>query len=349
LKGLRVFSAFYLSYLLVVIYSVMCLQTKIYRRNFSWEIFFSSLVIALLFFLAFYVGYKAGSRFFKLPVLIAFLLLSPSQGMVGVLIVLFVILAIEILGVSLVRISKLFLIAGFLSLALLYLYVGIPLFSSSLRLRLVGPLVVTAYTIVLGLVYLPWDMGKKLPLFGIFVLLFYLSSFKSLVVFILLPLIIFIVEELPFLIVPFFLLLSSFFYPHLAERIGFTFLTFENLVKLSFPLGLFHGKLLMSSNPRWLVAMLFGFVREKVHYTYFFFGQAVADFGVFGTLEALALGYLLRVSEGRRSYFFILSVYIYSLDPGIDSLALLFVLGVLLVEYQNSQLGKYLYSPKSHQ
>jgi len=69
----------------------------------------------------------------------------------------------------------------------------------------------------------------------------------------------------------------------------------------------------------------------SINYTYFFFGQAVADFGIFGVIEAFLLEALLRDSEKTQEAFtLVLSIFIYSLDPGIDALVLLFTLAALI-------------------
>ncbi|WP_367883675.1 hypothetical protein [Thermococcus peptonophilus] len=122
----------------------------------------------------------------------------------------------------------------------------------------------------------------------------------------------------------------------LLVRIGFTFLVFHNLVRISLPWGgYFHGSVLFSEGPRALVSQLFG---ASTHYTYFFFGQAVADFGILGVLEAFLLGVFLRESEKEHETFvFVSSLMIYALDSGIDALILMFIVGALI--FQNLRLN----------
>jgi uncharacterized membrane protein len=58
-------------------------------------------------------------------------------------------------------------------------------------------------------------------------------------------------------------------------------------------------------------------------YTYFLFGQPIADFGILGILEAYLLGVLLRLSNrDLRGNVMVLSLLIYAIETGLDAFLL---------------------------
>lgn len=106
---------------------------------------------------------------------------------------------------------------------------------------------------------------------------------------------------------------------------GFTFLIFHNIVSVSLPFGFFHGKLLLHSDPRWRIAFMF---TPSGRYTYFLFGQPIADFGILGVVEAYLFGSLLRLSEtDKKTASVVLATLIYALESGVDA----FILSMLLL------------------
>jgi hypothetical protein len=111
----------------------------------------------------------------------------------------------------------------------------------------------------------------------------------------------------------------------LLVRMGFTFLIFHNIVSVSLPFGFFHGKLLLHSDPRWRVAFMFTL---NGRYTYFLFGQPIADFEILRVVEAYLFGSLLRLSEtDKKTASVVLATLIYALESGVDA----FILSMLLL------------------
>lgn len=106
---------------------------------------------------------------------------------------------------------------------------------------------------------------------------------------------------------------------------GFTFLIFHNIVSVSLPFGFFHGKLLLHSDPRWRIAFMFTL---SGRYTYFLFGQPIADFEILRVVEAYLFGSLLRLSEtDKKTASVVLATLIYALESGVDA----FILSMLLL------------------
>ncbi len=109
-----------------------------------------------------------------------------------------------------------------------------------------------------------------------------------------------------------------------VSRASFTYWVYETIALNSLPWGLFHGSLLVSTDPRREVARLFG--RGATRYTYFIMGQPVGDFGLLAPLEALAVGVALRDSGEGSSGALALAYLTVAVETGLDPL----VLGVLL-------------------
>ncbi len=109
-----------------------------------------------------------------------------------------------------------------------------------------------------------------------------------------------------------------------VSRASFTYWVYETIALASLPLGMFHGGLLISTDPRCKVARLFG--RGATRYTYFFMGQPVGDFGLLAPLETLAVGVLLRDSGEGSSGALTLAYLTVAVETGLDPL----VLGVAL-------------------
>jgi len=336
------FGLAFFSYILLTLYANYFdrgLREIIYSRGFEPSMVFLGLAFALLFFAAFAMGYLSG---LELPTpIICFLFLvlsfyeSPMAPVVAALLLIAYCLRLNVLK----RFPDVALLLALFVPLLLYFYYGVPLYDRSLRYTLVGPLVLLALLAATGMAYSGVSFRTKTLFLLAYTVVFYASTFRSLVllVYITYSLSIYLThpslkKELGYLGMAFALVVlwMSGGLHALLIRVGFTFLVFNNLVKLSIPWGLFHGTLLLSDNPRHLVAQLFN---ASMNYTYFFFGQAVADFGIFGVVEAFLLGALLRDSEKTPEAFtLVLSVFIYSLDPGIDALVLLFTLAALLFQ-----------------
>jgi len=110
----------------------------------------------------------------------------------------------------------------------------------------------------------------------------------------------------------------------ILHRVAFTYWVYEEISLASLPTGLYGGQLLLSLDPRRRVASLFG--RGTTRYTYFFMGQPVGDFGVFGLVEALLLGFLFGSAGLGATGAMALAFLTVSVETGVDSL----LLGVLL-------------------
>jgi len=112
----------------------------------------------------------------------------------------------------------------------------------------------------------------------------------------------------------------------LLYRPASSYTVYERLFHLGMPLG--NRELLFNPDPTGYVGRLFG---KEIGYTYTLFGQPAYDFGVFGLLEALVLGFALRRSS--RSPFtgtFATTVAVLSLDIGIEGQ---FLVAILLMAY----------------
>jgi len=110
----------------------------------------------------------------------------------------------------------------------------------------------------------------------------------------------------------------------LLHRVAFTYWVYEEIATASLPTGLYGGQLILSLDPRRRVASLFG--RGTTRYTYFFMGQPVGDFGVFGMVETFLLGVLLGSAGSGATGALALAYLTVSIETGVDSL----LVGVLL-------------------
>ncbi len=343
MRGLKIFGLSYFSYLLIALYANYFnpqLRDILYSRGFVPSYLVWGTAMALLFFAVFALGYLSDLPLPPMFIAAVALVVSLYDFPPAFLVVCLLLLAYKLDLDLLRRFSS---VAIALSLAIppiLYVLNGVPLLDPSLRYELVGPLVLLALLGALGMSYSQLPLMWKTVLLGAYTVVFLLGSFRSLValIYIVYLLDVYFTDINPlrhktaiagvlaalFLIV----LWMSGGINVLLIRVGFTFLVFHNLVRLALPFGLFHGMLLFSDNPRYLVGQLFG---TTTHYTYFFFGQAVADFGILGIIEAFFLGILLRRSEDSLdSMTLALSVMVYALDSGIDAMLLLFILAAVL-------------------
>lgn len=125
----------------------------------------------------------------------------------------------------------------------------------------------------------------------------------------------------------------------ILNRSGFTYGVYQDLVQTSLPFGRFHGELILSNNPGILISNLYDYLNPGQSYTSFFFGQPVADFGIFGSLECFLYGLLLKKIEYVKRFKAIgISFSIVIIEIGITGLPL----GVLafcsyLVKIQNEK------------
>jgi len=294
-------------------------------------------VYALVFFAFFALGYMSGIKLPPALLATLFLVLSLRDLFVIPILALLTLLAYRMKLNAPRLFAEYVLLVSLLIPVVLYVVVGVPLIENSLRYKLVAPLVLAAILATIGITYSTISFRWKTFLVGVYMLLFFLGTFRSLILLVYLAYFLdtyfrypqFRRLLLPLSTIPVIVIVAmSGGLEAILIRIGFTFLVFHNLVRLSVPWGLFHGALLFSDNPRAMVASLFG---ASTHYTYFFFGQAIADFGIFGVVEAFFLGMLLRESEKTlESFVVVLSIMLYALDPGIDAFLLLFILGILL-------------------
>ena len=345
MKGLKIFSLAFFFYLSLSVYSNYFdkgLRNVIYSRGFHPSMVVLGVACALLFFGFFVVGYRAG---LKLPgwfYAALLFVISFSEYPFGPVVVAMVLVAAYFLRECFYHILTFYS----LSIALLvplffYVVFGVPFFHRSLRYELVGPLVASAFLGAAGLIYTDAPIKVKTVILALLSIVFVLGTFRSLLLLIYLAYFLDLYLRGTFkgdLRVPLaggiflglLILWMSGGVDAVLIRVGFTFLVFHNIVHLSLPYGIYHGRLLLSGDPRGMIGALFG---TNVHYTYFFFGQAVADFGILGVLEAFLLGLLLRDSEeDPKTSAFVLAMFIYALDPGIDNLILSFVLGATLIK-----------------
>ena len=339
MRGLKIFGLAYFSYLLLALYANYFnpqLRDILYSRGFEPSYLILGTATALLFFAAFALGYLSDLPLPPMFIAAVALVVSLYDFPPAFLVVCLLLLSYKMGLDPLRRFSNIAIALSLATPVLLYALKGIPLLDPSLRYELVGPLVLLALLGALGISYSGLSLRWKTVLLGVYTPIFLLGSFRSLVALIYIAyfLSVYLTGNNPpghrvtlagalaalFLIV---LWMSGGLHA-LIIRVGFTFLVFHNLVRLSMPFGFFHGRLLLSDNPRFMVGQLFG---TTTHYTYFFFGQAVADFGIFGLLEAFFLGLLLRRSEDSpESTALVLSVMVYALDSGVDAMLFLFVL-----------------------
>ncbi|WP_297438045.1 hypothetical protein [Thermococcus sp.] len=345
MKGLKIFSLAFFSYLFLSVYSNYFdggLRDVIYSRGFYPSMVVLGVVYALIFFGFFAVGYRVGLSppgWFYAALLFV---VSFSEYPFGPIVVVMVIVAVYCLKEHFTRVLAIYsILTGLLVPLIFYTVFGVPFFHRGLRYELVGPLVASAFLGAAGLVYTGASLKLKTVVLALLSIIFILGTFRSLLLLIYLAYFLDLYLRGAFrgdlraplaggIFLGVLILWMSGGVDALLVRVGFTFLVFHNIVRLSLPWGIYHGHLLLSGDPRGTVGALFG---TSVHYTYFFFGQAVADFGVVGVLEAFLLGLFLRDSEDDpKTFAFVLAMFIYAMDPGIDNLILSFVLGALLIK-----------------
>jgi len=341
-RGLKIFSLAFFSYLLLSLYANYFdknLREVIYSKGFEPSMVLLGTIFALFFFAVFALGYLSGLRLPTWSLIALFLLLSFYNPPVAPVIALLLIIAYKLGLNPFRRYPEVVIALSLIAPLVLYARFGVPLFDKELRYTLVGPLVLLAILAAVGLSYSTLPLKWKTLLLGAYSMIFFAGTFRSLVLLVYLAYFFSVYFQYPqrkreLAILSAFLLAVILWMSGGIEglmiRVGFTFLVFHNLVRLSIPWGLFHGSLLLSNNPRHLVSELFG---ASLNYTYFFFGQAVADFGILGAIEAFFLGILLRESEGSpETLGLVLSVMIYSLDSGIDALMMIVILGAIIFE-----------------
>ena len=113
----------------------------------------------------------------------------------------------------------------------------------------------------------------------------------------------------------------------LLYRPASSYTVYERLFQMGMPLG--RHRLLFMDNPTYYVGRLFG---KEIGYTYTLIGEPAYDFGIFGLLEALLIGTLLRkASKNPFTGAFALTVGTLMLDIGVEGtfLATLFYLAYL--------------------
>jgi len=341
-RGLKIFSLAFFLYMLLSLYANYFdpeLRAIIYSRGFEPSLVVLGTLTALLFFIAFVMGYLSGISLPEWLLMGLLLALSFYDPPVAPVLALLLLISYKI-GLDPFR--KFPDVALALSLTvppLLYLHYGVPLFTREIRYTLVGPLVLLALLAAVGMSYSTLPVKWKTVLLVAYTVVFFLGTFRSLVLLVYLAYFFSAYFSSPGLRKEIWALGIGLFglilwmsggLEALMIRVGFTFLVFHNLVRLSLPWGLFHGALLLSDNPRHMVSEIFG---ASFNYSYFFFGQAVADFGILGLMEAFLFGTFLRESEkSPRALALVLSVMIYSLDSGVDALTAIFIITPLLFE-----------------
>lgn len=335
-KSLKLFSLAFFTYLLLTLYVNVFLKDKLYAAELDISRIWTASLVAILFFVFLVAGYL---KPVELPAWVYWLILfilSFALPIYGSLAVAFAFLFSRKHN-PFERYAHVWLGLSIILIISIYLLKGVPFFNWNLRFELSKVLVFLAFLSGVSLVYVDWDNGFKTLVFLILEMLFFLGTFRSLM------LLIFLVYSLPLyferkltlnkiciaVLVFLLILYLSGGFEELLVRIGFTFLIFHNLVHVSMPFGFFHGELLLHSDPRWRVAFIFTLENR---YTYFLFGQPIADFGIFGGVEAYLLGTLLRLSERNvKTAVIVLSTLIYAIESGIDAflLSVLILFGVL--------------------
>ncbi|WP_456394639.1 hypothetical protein [Thermococcus sp.] len=341
MKGLKIFSLAFFSYLTLALYSNYFdknLRNLIYAKGFSSSMLLMGTVFSLLFFSFMALGYikplKLNDRILALSILLLSLFELPWAPIAAAVLVATYLFRLKPSEFH----AKISLLSAFVTLLTLYSVGGVPLLNPTLRYRFVGFLVMAAFFGLVAIIYLKTSIKVKTLLLILLEVLLFLGTFRSLMILIFMGYLFDLYFEgvlrldvrlsLSLLTVAASILYLSHGLEHLMVRIGFTFLVFHNIVRLSLPLGLFHGSLIMSDNPRHLVGELFG---AKTNYTYFLFGQPIADFGVLGVAEAYLFGVFLRCAEENpKTSALVLSLLIYTIETGMDAFTLLLILSALL-------------------
>jgi len=340
-KGLKIFSLAFFSYLFLALYSNYFdknLSDMIYAKGFSSSMLLMGTFFSLIFFSFMILGYLKPIRLSERALILSILLLSlfeiPWAPLVAVILV---ITYWRKINPSVLH-APLCLFSAIITLFIVYSVKGIPFVQPALRYKLVGFLVMSAFLGLVAIIYLKTSTKIKTLLLLLFEVLLFLGTFRSLMILIFMGYIFDLYFEgelkldmkisLGLFAVAASVLYLSHGFERLMVRIGFTFLVFHNIVRLSIPSGIFHGRLLMSDNPRYLIGKLFG---TDMHYTYFLFGQPIADFGVLGVIEAYLFGVFLKhAEENPRTTALVLSLMIYIIETGMDAFSLLLILSALL-------------------
>ncbi|AEC51543.1 hypothetical protein PNA2_0627 [Pyrococcus sp. NA2] len=106
-------------------------------------------------------------------------------------------------------------------------------------------------------------------------------------------------------------------------RPAFTYRVYETLYDIGMPFGSLF--IIGEPIPGYKVAHLFG---SPNRYTYTIFGEAVADFGVFGILEGLLLGICIKSLRKKKwAHSFALTILTLGIEVGLDA----FKLGTLFL------------------
>ncbi|MBO8174679.1 MAG: hypothetical protein H0Z18_05430 [Thermococcus sp.] len=332
MKSLKLFSLAFFIYILLTLYANIFLKDKLYAAELDMSRIWAASLVAILFFVFLVAGYLKPAELPAWAYWLILLVLSFALPLYGAIAVAFIFL-FSMKYNPFEKHAHIWLIFSIILLVSIYLFKGVPLFNWNLRFELSKILVFLAFLSGVSLVYVNWNIKFKTLAFLILEMLFFLGTFRSLMLLIFLMYILhfYFEERLTLdkicLAIPVFLLILylSGSLEGLLVRIGFTFLIFHNLVHVSMPFGFFHGRLLLHSDPRWRVAFMFTL---KNCYTYFLFGQPIADFGIFGVVEAYFVGTLLKLSERNvKTAVIVLSTLIYAIESGIDA----FLLSVLLL------------------
>ncbi|ALM76495.1 hypothetical protein [Thermococcus barophilus] len=331
MKSLKLFSLAFFSYLLLMLCSHLVLK----EYSASRSMLPLSLAVILIFYACFVVGYFRPPYLPSEAVWIVIFLLAVYFAQYVVLApvgVVFLYLLLKYEPEFFRKFSWFVFLLGVGVIASIYLYAGIPFFEYQIRFRLTEVLTLSAYLLLTAIAFEQKERLRFLYFFVSSILLF-MSTFRSLLV------LMFLAYVIPYylsgrikmreillgILVGMAVLILSGNLERFLVRVGFTFLIFENLVKISLPFGFYHGSLLLSYSPGRKIAFMFTLNRNI--YSSFIFGQAVADFGIFGVIEAYLLGAILKYSERDiSSLTVVLSLLIYLIEVGIDA----FVLAILL-------------------
>ena len=339
MKSLKLFSLAFFSYLFLMLWSHLTLKEYSASRN----MLPLSLAVILIFYCCFVVGYF---RPLYLPggaVWITIFLLALHFAQYVVLApvgVVFLYLLLKYEPEFFRKFSWFVFLLGVSVIVSIYLYAGIPFFEYSLRFELTEVFTLSAYLLLTAIAF---EQKERIRFIYFFVssLLLFMSTFRSLLILVFLAYVIpyylsgriKMREILSGILVGIAVLILSGNLERLLIRVGFTFLIFENLVKISLPFGFYHGSLLLSYSPGRKIAFMFTLNRNI--YSSFIFGQAVTDFGIFGVIEAYLLGTILKYSEkDLSSLTVVLSLLIYLIEVGIDAfvLAIMLFFGMIYVQ-----------------
>ena len=344
MRSLKLFSLAFFSYLLLMICSHLILK----EYSASLNMLPLSLAVILIFYCCFVAGYLRPLYLPTKAVWIAIFLLAVYFARYVVLTpvaVVFLYLLLKYEPEFFKKFSWFVFLLGVGIVGSTYLFVGVPFFKYPIRFELTEVLTLSAYLFLTAIAFEQRERIRSLYFIVSSILLF-MSTFRSLLI------LVFLAYATPYylsgkirmreiclgILVGIAVLILSGNLESLLIRVGFTFLIFENLVKISLPFGFYHGSLLLSYSPGRKIAFMFTLDRNI--YSSFIFGQAVADFGIFGMVEAYLLGTILKRSENDLSSLtVVLSLLIYLIEVGIDAfvLAIMLFFGTIYVE----KIGKH--------